>query len=250
MLGIIKGDNRYEYLHEKIGGVLSNELADFYKIDRLLLPFGGIDNQYNIISSNINLLDILRNNNILAIYVGKANEKLKELCNIRNILLFEILNDEEFIIDNAHLTGLGIINYLSKGDRIINDYKVIIMGFGYVGFKLALLLTANKVNFSVYTTNEIEKKYVSLMGYKQANFKDYSIIINTIPHNMDIDYNLLKNKRVLDVSSAPYGFDIEKMNKIDVRYEIYSSIPAKFCPNLAANILEKYIEKTDVLIYN
>ena len=88
------------------------------------------------------------------------------------------------------------------------------------------------------------------MGYKHADFKDFGIIINTIPHNIDIDYSLLKNKRVLDVASKPYGFDIEKIANIDVRYEIYSNIPAKFCPNLAANILKNYIEKMRVLIYN
>jgi hypothetical protein len=54
---------------------------------------------------------------------------------------------------------------------------------------------------------------------------------------------MLKNKRIVDVASYPYGFDIEKINNMNVRYEIISAIPAKFCPNLAAHILKKYIEK-------
>ena len=243
MLGIIKGDNRYEYLSFMIDSIISNELVDFYEIDRLLLPFGGIDEYYNIKGSNINILDILRVNDIKTIYVGLANDKLKELCEYKNIKLYEILKDEDFIIENAHLTAMGIINYLSKGEKIINDYKIVVTGFGYVGFMLCKLLEANKVDFSVYTINPIEQKFLKMLGYKITNFKDFSIIINTIPHNIDIDYNMLKNKRIVDVASYPYGFDIEKINNMNVRYEIISAIPAKFCPNLAAHILKKYIEK-------
>lgn len=250
MLGIIKGDIRYEYLSYMEESVLSNELVDFYNIDELLLPFSGIDDYYNIKGSNINILDILKVNDIHTIYVGKASEKLKELCEHKVITLYEILKDEDFVIENAHLTAMGIINHLSKGDKIINDYTIVVAGFGYLGFMLCKLLEANKVNFSVYTTNPIEQKFVKMLGYKITNFKDFSIIINTIPHNIDIDYSLLKNKRIVDVASYPYGFDIEKMNNLNVRYEIISSIPAKFCPNLAAHILKKYIEKMRVLIYN
>ena len=103
MLGIIKGDNRYEYLSFMVDSVLSNELVDFYNIDELLLPFSGIDEYYNIKGSNINILDILRVNDIKAIYVGHASDKLVDLCKHKNILLFEILKDEDFIIENAHL---------------------------------------------------------------------------------------------------------------------------------------------------
>ena len=250
MIGVIKSDNRYEYLSFLLDCIISNELVDFYGIDELLLPFGGIDEYYNIKNSNINILDILRVNDIKAIYVGVANDKLIDLCEYKNIKLYEILKDEEFIIDNAHLTAMGIINHLSQGEKIINDYKIVVTGFGYVGYMLCRLLDANKVDFSVYTTNPIEQKFVKLLGYKITNFQDFSIIINTIPHNIDIDYNLLKNKRIVDVASYPYGFDIEKINNMNVRYEIMSEIPDKFCPNLAAHILKKYIEKKQILIYN
>ena len=58
MLGIIKGDIRYEYLSFEGEYIISNELVDFYNIDELLLPFGGIDEYYNIKGSSINLRSI------------------------------------------------------------------------------------------------------------------------------------------------------------------------------------------------
>ena len=64
----------------------------------------------------------------------------------------------------------------------------------------------------------------------------------SVVFNLGICYNLNMNK---------YSFIVpEKLNNINVRYEIYSAIPAKFCPNLAGYILKKYIEKCMVLFYN
>ena len=201
MLGIIKGDNRYEYFSFMIDSIISNELVDFYEIDRLLLPFGGIDEYYNIKGSNINILDILRVNDIKTIYVGLANDKLKDICEYKNIKLYEILKDEDFIIENAHLTAMGIINYLSKGEKIINDYKIVVTGFGYVGFMLCRLLEANKVDFSVYTINPIEQKFLKMLGYKITNFKDFSIIINTK------SYNTIKNVGIAIINANQLSYD-------------------------------------------
>ena len=52
-----------------------------------------------------------------------------------------------------------------------------------------------------------------------------------------------KGKRIIDVASSPYGFDIEKINDMGLRYEIVAAIPSKFAHISAANILKKNIEK-------
>ncbi|MDE5565641.1 MAG: hypothetical protein K2I77_01525, partial [Anaeroplasmataceae bacterium] len=64
MLGIIKGDTRYEALSMMLESKISNELCDFYGIDGLVLPLAGIDDHYNIKQSSLNLLDILNMNDI------------------------------------------------------------------------------------------------------------------------------------------------------------------------------------------
>ena len=113
MLGIIKGDIRYEALAKMLPSVLSGDLYDFIGIDTLLLPFGGIDEYYNIKQSKLNLLDILKENDIKTIFVGNANSRLKEVCSHKNIRLIELLQELDFIIPNAKLTSMGIIDYLS-----------------------------------------------------------------------------------------------------------------------------------------
>lgn len=243
MLGIIKGDARYEALSKMIPSRLSNELCDFIGIHGLILPLGGIDEYYNIKQSNLNLLDILRENDINLIVVGNANNKLKELCLQKNIILIELLKDLGYVMENARLTAEGILSYLTHKDVSIKDQKIVILGYGNIGFYLAELLKAYHTIFQIYPSSELEKKYILLSGYELADLKDFDIAINTIPANLDWDYTAFKNKRIIDVASSPYGFDVEKTIKYSIRYEIFGAIPAKYAPYSAAKIIQKTIEK-------
>lgn len=242
MLGIIGTDVRYKYLNELIPSIYSDELYDFFGIDSLLLPFGGINDNYDVKQSKLNLLDILKENNIKTIFVGNANNRLKELCSERKIELVEILKKDSFVIPNAKLTALGIIDYINRGIKITSDEKIAIAGFGNIGFFLAKLLKAYDTDFCILASNPLEEKYAKLLGYK-TELENYSILVNTVPCNLNWDYNELKDKRIIDVASSPYGFDIEKINEYMINYEIASAIPAKFCPVAAAKIIKKIIEK-------
>lgn len=242
LLGIIKGDARYEYLKsEKV--ILSDEIEDFYNIDTLLLPLMGIDDKYNIKQSKLNLLDVFKYNSIKKIIVGKANTRLKEFCESKKIALYEFLNDEDYVIENAKLTAMGIIEYLNTDGVSIKDKKITIFGFGNIGFELAKMLSIYETKFDIYSTDEVENKFIKLLNYTKADFSNMQIIINTIPSNLNWDYEIFKDKRIIDVASWPYGFDIAKINNLNIKYEILSSIPAKFYPYSAAQIIKKYIEK-------
>lgn len=243
MLGIIKGDIRYEALAKMLPSVLSGELYDFIGIDTLLLPFGGIDEYYNIKQSKLNLLDILKENDIKTIFVGNANSRLKEVCSHKNIRLIELLQELDFIIPNAKLTSMGIIDYLSRGDVAVSDLKISIIGYGNIGYTLAELLDSYGTKFTILPMNKEEEKFIKLKGYKLNEIDESDILINTVPKNLDWEYSRLIDKRIIDVASAPYGFDIEKIEQLKIKYEIVGAIPSKFAPTSAAKILKKYIEK-------
>lgn len=243
MLGIIKGDARYEELSKQMESIFSSELFDFIGVDALLLPFGGIDEYYNIKQSSLNLLDILKENDIKIIFVGNANKKLQELCQVKNIRLVELLKDKEFVKENAFLTAMGLIHFLNQERFVISDKRVLIIGYGYIGHALAELLKAYHCEFYIYPNQELEEKYISLNGYPLADFKNFDIAVNTIPSILDWDYECFKDKRIIDVASFPYGFDINKIYEYGIKYDVFGAIPSKFSPASAGKLIKKHIEK-------
>ncbi len=234
MIGIIKSDNRYKELSKVVDAIYSDKLIDFYDIDTLILPIKGIDNDGNILI-NLNLEDIIKNNSIKKIITGKSNNRLKEICKDNSIKLIELFSDPSFVKDNARLTALGIFSYLLDNKKL--DKPITIIGFGNISFYLALILSLNKIKFNIYTLNPIEIKFIELLGYNYIdNIYESNLLINTIPKNLDWDYQLINNKYILDVSSAPYGFDILKLDKSN-KYEILSNIPAIFYPYEAMKLI-------------
>ena len=126
MIGIIKGDLRYYYLYKLMDkAIISNKISDFYNLDVLFLPFGGIDNKYIIKNTNIDLRDLLKINSINTIFVGNANKELELLCKENNIRLYEFLKDDEFIRRNAKLTAKGLLYLIHEGDSEIYSKKIL-----------------------------------------------------------------------------------------------------------------------------
>lgn len=245
MLGIIKCDVRYEYLSKMIeNSIISNNLLDFYDVDELVLPIGGINEDYTIKQTNINIVDILNQNCIKRIYSANASKRLEELCNNYRIELINLFDDKT-IIQNAKLTAKGIIHHLGNEDSDISEYKVLVVGYGNISYYLCKILDLYEVDYSVLTLNELEKKYLIA---DNKNVKDdfngsgFDIVINTIPFNLNWDYNSLTNVKIIDVSSKPYGFDIDEIINHKLNYYILSAIPSSFCPHTAATILKNRLK--------
>ena len=155
-----------------------------------------------------------------------------------------MLKDDSFIRENAFLTAKGLVYFLHQKDIELSDYYVLILGYGNIAYYLAKILKALHVDFKIYTESEIEKKYLRLEGYSLEKEIDgkYDIIINTIPNNIELNYPSLTGCRVVDVASAPYGLDVNKVLEYNISYEILSAIPSKFAPASAAQIIKKFIE--------
>lgn len=245
MLGIIKGDNRYKYLKEFYSCILSDDLHELYNIDYLLLPFKGIDSLGIISGTSIFLEDILKQNSIRMIFVGHISNKLIELQNKYGFKIYELLIDDTFVKENAFLTAKCIITHLSNSDLEIADYSYLILGYGNISFYLAKLLKAYNAYPSVLTFNSLEKKYASLENYKCITDikKNYDIIINTIPSNLDLNYSMLINSRVIDVASYPYGFNHNDIDKYKINYELLAGLPSRYAPASAALLIKKILDK-------
>lgn len=234
MIGIVKSDNRFKELSKCVNSIYSDELVDFFNIDILVLPIKGIDSN-GFINNHLNIIDILKNNKIKRIITGLANDYLKELSREYSIELTILMNERSFVDGNSRLTALGIYSYLLNNKKLNKD--IIIIGFGNISFYLASLFKLFNIKFSIYTPNIIEQKFVKLLNYNNIdNVYDGSLLINTIPKNLDWDYKKLIGMDILDVASCPYGFDMLKLSD-GTRYEILSNIPALFYPFEAMKLI-------------
>ncbi len=244
MVGIIKGDCRFDYLNKIIDdSIISNELKDFYNIDVLVLPFLGIKGDYIISGTDIDIRDILKNNSIRLIITGKDKFGLLSSFNIKVI---ELLHDEYFQALNGKLTAEGFINYFQNRFGSLLKYSYTIMGYGNIGVNLCKILDSLGASFSVVTNNLEERKQL-ILNNKCISDDIYKndIIINTIPCVYKYDINRLKSIKIFDLASPPYGFDVVDMDKYDIDYEICGAIPSKFDAMYAAIIIKKIIENVD-----
>ena len=246
MIGVIKSDIRYDVFKGDDKYIVSNHINDFVDIDVVILPFLGIDSYYNIIGTKLNLIDILRQNQVLKIFTGLANKTLKELCMAKDIELYEMLKDEVFVIDNSLLTAAGIIDYLQKKGQCVNDMCIFIMGYGNISSSLARLLKAYNTDFVIYPNNEMERKFILLDQYKLGDISDlkkYNVVINTIPYNYIGDYNVFKDTSIIDFESKTYVFDVVKLMDLNIEYNVYSSIPSKYLATSAGKLVFNFVEK-------
>ncbi len=251
MIGIIKTqDKRFLYLSNYFENVIySDDILDFNNIDTLILPISGIDRFLFIKDSNINLNDIILNNNIKHIIAGKINDDLKNISIKENIKLSSYLDIPYYAWENAKLTSYLLIK------KIINDYdstlfnlNILIMGYGYCGKAIYNMLKPYCNNISIYCRDSHDIKELYCNNIKYENLKElnkYDIIINTVDFNLINDYmfeTLKYDVGLYDISSYPYGFNLDDASKYKFKVNILPKLPS-YVPQEAGYILFQTIKK-------
>ncbi len=252
MIGIIKtNDLRNEYLckyfrTEKY--IYSNDLKDFYNLDILILNFSGMDTNYYLKQTDINLKELIKQNRSLRLVVtGVANKELENLCLDNDILLLALMNNKKFVAHNAMLTAEGILRVISNDlKESFSDLNILVLGYGYVGESITKHLNFYN-DISIYTIDQKEEKSVLLSKNKLVNNLDklnYDLIINTIPVNLiKADVIINKSTKIYDVSSYPYGFNEEMIKNVKVVPQIPGNILPKSAAKLIFDIIEDELKK-------
>lgn len=226
-MDIIKvDDKRLEVMQKYLNANFVYDYNDIKSSD-LILPIKGIDDFGNIIDSTLNIYKVLEKKKIKRLFVANMTNKLKEIrdnYNIEVIALFEFPDVLEY---NSYLTAEGLLSIIiSKTDFNLRDSRVLLLGYGNCG-KQIYKLFKNITRIDINNYDCIEK---------------YDIIINTVP-KLVIDKNLLRriNGVIFDISSFPYGIDIEYAKELNKKFYIEPIIPARFHSYDAGMILAKKI---------
>lgn len=253
MLGILKSDDkRYDELIKLIDKpfIYSDCFSDFINIDTLLIPVMGIDERYYIKGTNINIKDIISHNDINKIICGVKSDKLINLCKNLDIELISFMSNSTYIWANAKLTAEGMLKKIfSDLNDSISDEGILILGYGYCGKALFDYLKPICKNITIYAHDYHDIKELFCRDINISKLDDlnkYTIIINTVANNIitkeKID-NINIDTKVYDISSYPFGFDIDYAHQIGLKINIIPKIPSLYFNKTAAKLIYNEIKE-------
>ncbi|MBQ8766837.1 MAG: hypothetical protein IJZ16_08525 [Clostridia bacterium] len=198
------------------------------------------------------LMPMLSENNIVfgGIIKGELLSRLRE-----TEIMFYDYYDNEFIEKNAVLTAFGALKILLEHiDFALPLGKYAITGYGRVAREVASVLAKLSCDVTVFARSDFQRTDAILKGLKAQHIDDLSsqshnfdVIINTVPDcviNENTIKNMNKNCKIMELASPPYGLDFETARKYSVDVIKAFSLPGKYTPKTAGEIIGRKICNT------
>lgn len=228
-----------------------NELFDHCTI--LVGPIPMTRDQITINSENTpsdltiaNIAYLLREHHILI--GGDIPSSLKELCDLRHILTYDLMKDEKITILNAIATAEGaIMEAIKESVRNLHGSSCLVLGYGRCAKVLAGKLKALDADVTVAARSWEALAYASVAGCNAVHLSvlknylpSFHFIFNTIPaFILDKDCLNLADPEVtiIDISSAPGGIDFDYARTLGLNAKLCLGLPGKVAPKTSSDIL-------------
>ena len=190
------------------------------------------------------------------IFSGVANAYLAEKCTRYRIAYHVMMDDVGTKVKNAVPTSEGVIAYLIRNlGRTVARSRVLVIGYGVCGRDLALRLTALGANVHALVRNR-EKECTAftdsvtpiylhdILGQACKRECNFDAIVNTVPGQVFTNEMLVRmgSTILIDIASAPYGFDMEFAKTLNAKSALLPGIPGKYATQTAGEILGEYVE--------
>ena len=270
-LCFVGGDARQKYAAERLAASLDistlgecfgkcpNDAAEraFYNAGAVVLPIPAIKAE-----RTMGFCDIVKHaqKNGSAVLGGGFTEYMKSYMEGSGVRYFDYMDDEAFTIKNAYLTAEGALNLISnKLSKDIKSASFAILGYGRIGSALGELLSALHARVCVFARRDESLTLARERGLEAATLgelseRSFDVIINTVPSRIISNETLLSispNSILIELASAPGGFDLEIAEQIGLAVINGGGLPGKYAPESAgyavADVLLKILEKEHFL---
>ncbi|SMB94515.1 dipicolinate synthase subunit A [Desulfonispora thiosulfatigenes DSM 11270] len=229
-------------------------------VGAIILPMTGMNSE-GFVKANfsINKIQITEKNLMdipshIPIFIGIANEFLKNLAHKYNLKVVETAKIEEIAILNSIPTAEGAIQVAMEESPItIHGSNAVVIGFGNCGKTLARTLDALGAKTTVLARKKRDIARIIEMGYTPAEYDDMNEVIasaefifNTIPvFILDKDRLSVVNQDclIVDIASNPGGTDFKVAEELGIKATLALGLPGKVAPKTAGLILSKVIPK-------
>ena len=209
----------------------------------LFMPFS--DNKITIQK----IIDKMKSKKIIA---GSIKNDIIKIAEHNSVTIIDIMKNESLAILNTIATAEGTIELIiNSTDKILQEQKVLVLGFGRVGKTLAYKLRLLDSNITVASINNEELAWMRVYGYipkdlykLNEEYNNFDVVINTIPSLIldkeKIDF-LKKDVLVIDLASEPGGVDKEYMKEENIKYIHALALPGKVAPYTSAKFIKEAI---------
>ncbi len=187
-----------------------------------------------------------------AIVLGGKFGKTQAFFDANSIETADYLTSEDFAVRNAVPTAEGAIQImLEEMPCTIYGSKVLILGFGRIGSRMAQTLHAMGAEVTVAARDVVKRTQAEMLGCRSISFTEleaaaeaFDVICNTVPATVVTEAVLEKIQKdalILDLASKPGGIDWKAAQKIGRRVVWALSLPGKTAPVTAGKIIAKTI---------
>lgn len=183
---------------------------------------------------------------------GKIPENISKQLADKNIKCVDIVNREELAVLNAVPTAEGAIHILLQElPMTLMGSRILIVGYGRIGKILAKLLQSFGVEVWAAARKYSDLAWIEAQGLKPVSIhqlgryvSDMDAIVNTVPVPV-ITKEILEKTRtdcfLLDLASAPGGFDFKAAEAFGLKAKWALGLPGKIAPLTAGDIIRRTI---------
>ena len=185
---------------------------------------------------------------------GRIPESMALAMLDRGVRVIDYFKSEAFQIENAYTTSEAALSIaMNNLKRNIRGAKFAVTGYGRIARTLTELLIKLGAEVCVLARKESDLVWARLAGANHKRLCDkalaslthgYDIIFNTVPSWLffeDFLQTLDKNTLIIDLASAPGGVDVSAAKKLSSRVLWASSLPGKYAPESAGELIAKCI---------
>lgn len=249
------GDNRQKYMLQrfnefgytaKFSDILPENINDF---DAVILPLPASSDSEHIKGTNIKFSELcacLEESKI--VFTGKIDEPIKEMFFKKGISVYDYYAREEFAQKNAVPTAQGVLTFVMNHlPKTVCSLKITVIGYGKSGKAICKMFSSlgadvtscSRKYLSVATAQAHSlRSFLLKDAVKAAEYSD--VVINTVPTNIlkkEFIDALKSDALIIDISSPPYGFDLNYAESIGRKICILPSLPGHYVPVTAGYII-------------
>ena len=197
---------------------------------------------------------------------GRFSPYLKGILEAYDIKYIDYYENECFTLKNAYLTAEGAVSLaMTATQSALRSSKCAIIGYGRIGKALAEMLKSFHSEITIWARKEEALTLAKENGFDAAKITERGeslsglvgkadIIFNTVPERIfsnELLISLPQNTILIELASAPGGFDPDIATQCELKFIDGRGIPGKYAPTAAgkavADTILQYLKQEGIL---